>query len=1303
MYFLAKGFAASVVRRLWQIVLVAALYYLTGRLGFLIALPPGNVTALWPPAGLSFAALLAWSWPPAAGIFIGSLAVNLSSISGAYALPVSAAIAVGSTLQAGVGVWLLRRLVRPLPPRSVSATLRVVGLTGLTSLLAPAVGVTSLCLAGYAQWHNFPDLSLTWWLGDFTGVCIFTPLLVTGWLHWKKQPAEQPLLWLLTGLITGVSLFAFLAVRSAEQTQLTDYFQTSAEETATSISQAIDHEIYDLMAIGAFYNASQDITQQDFVIFTTPLLEKSPAASGFEWIPRVPQAWRPVFEENLRRAGFTQFYINEKDAQGNAIPAAERAEYFPVTLINPFAPNQAAFGFDLGSNPTRLESILRARDSGQAAVTAPIRLVQEIGDQTGILIMLPVYGQTTPLSGAAERRAGLKGLAIGVYRVNTLLQHTISQMDRNDIETYLYDASDSGKPQFMAFFPSASGPQRLPAGDPPTPAALQSGLYHTTTLPVGGRDWLVVSRPGPAVQPGGVSWIQWGSLAIGLLVAASFLSYVSNRQRADAAVQAAQLKLEELNRGLEQRVEERTREVTRSEATYRALFENSSDAIFLISPQGLHLMANPHALRLLEYSPQEYQQLVRTSADPFIHPDHLDELHAHFGMVLRGEPTPLFESVLLSKTGRPVDVEINFSPVRDLSGQIIMVQSVVRDISERKAIENQLRRANALSETALELTEAGYWYIPLDGSGTAIISDRIIEIQGEAPHGGLNYKMGSNWDINMRLANPQLAAQASQALSAVLSGQSERYDAIYQYNRPQDGRVIWIRAAGRVVYDANGRRIGVSGVVQDITRQKLQENELHHAKETAEAANQAKSTFLANMSHEIRTPMNAILGFAQIILKDRSLDTRYRSHVETINRSGEHLLTLINEILEMSKIEAGHVSYNPAAFNLHLLLKDLKSMFHPRLEAKNLSLVLDLDDDLPQNIVSDENKLKEILINIIGNAAKFTHEGGITLRCHAEADPSEAQPQRLLLFIDVQDTGVGMAADELSRLFRAFEQTRSGAQTIGGTGLGLAISQSHAHLLGGEITVTSQLGEGTCFHVRLAVEQTEEELPPDGLPAQHAVGLLPGTREIRVLIVDDRLENRLVLQEFLEPVGLHTRCAEDGQVALQLAESWQPELILMDLRMPVMDGYEASRRIKAAPFGRDIAIVAVTASILELDKQEISANGMSGYLQKPFKEHELFNLLEEKLGKVFVYQEHIPATGDSAGRETRALTAESLAGIPPELIAQMRAAIINARLDATLELCAAMQPYAPQTATRLRELAENFQYEALLKLLNKAS
>ncbi|MDA0674643.1 MAG: ATP-binding protein, partial [Cyanobacteria bacterium] len=335
--------------------------------------------------------------------------------------------------------------------------------------------------------------------------------------------------------------------------------------------------------------------------------------------------------------------------------------------------------------------------------------------------------------------------------------------------------------------------------------------------------------------------------------------------------------------------------------------------------------------------------------------------------------------------------------------------------------------------------------------------------------------------------------------------------------------------------------------------------ELAAAKEVAESASRAKSDFLANMSHELRTPLNAILGFSQVMLRNLTLQRdrlphdliqEQRDTLGTIHRSGEHLLALINDVLDMSKIEAGRLTLTPGPFHLPSMLEALQEMLQIRADSKGIDLVFDLDPDLPVGVEADERKLRQILLNLLGNAIKFTHQGAVTLRVQAQPQPDE----QVQVTFAVQDTGPGIAPEELGHLFEAFVQTAAGRNSQEGTGLGLPISRQLVQLMGGDLTVTSTVGEGSCFQFTIPLGRAviDQAIAPSD--HQQVVGLVPGQPTYRILVVDDRLENRQLIQQFLQPLGFEVYQAENGQQAIAQWQTHQPQLIWMDIRMPVMNG-----------------------------------------------------------------------------------------------------------------------------------------------------
>jgi CheY-like chemotaxis protein/anti-sigma regulatory factor (Ser/Thr protein kinase) len=352
--------------------------------------------------------------------------------------------------------------------------------------------------------------------------------------------------------------------------------------------------------------------------------------------------------------------------------------------------------------------------------------------------------------------------------------------------------------------------------------------------------------------------------------------------------------------------------------------------------------------------------------------------------------------------------------------------------------------------------------------------------------------------------------------------------------------------------------------------------------------------------------------------------------------------------------------------------------------------------DVPRYIVADINKLRQVLINVLGNAVKFTEEGGVGMRVRADREVATGS----ILQVEIEDTGPGISQDDQDRLFRHFEQTKTGQQAGTGTGLGLAISREFVRLMGGDITVSSQVEKGSVFVIRLPLKEGEAGAVQAKDNPRHVLRLQPGQATCRVLIADDIEDNRQLLAQLLAPLGFEIRLASNGAEAVQGFEAWRPHLILMDFRMPVMDGQEAIRRIRAMADGGAPRIIAVTASAMDDNRQELMEVGADDFIGKPFREAELFRKIHAHLGVEYVYAEQLPA---ESREEEAELTPESLAGWPRDLIDPMRDAVTSADLDLLLEMIREVEARDPRVARGLRRLAEGFQYQELLDLFNTGS
>jgi two-component system sensor histidine kinase/response regulator len=469
------------------------------------------------------------------------------------------------------------------------------------------------------------------------------------------------------------------------------------------------------------------------------------------------------------------------------------------------------------------------------------------------------------------------------------------------------------------------------------------------------------------------------------------------------------------------------------------------------------------------------------------------------------------------------------------------------------------------------------------------------------------------------------------------------------------------------------------------------EADLRIAKEAAEAANLAKSTFLANMSHELRTPLNAILGFSQLIERDATLPERQRDSLVIINRSGEHLLNLINDVLEMSKIEAGRTTLNVVSFDLHHLLQTLQEMFLIRANAKQLALNFEIAPNLPQYIQTDENKLHQVLINLLSNAMKFTDSGSITLEATVHSE--------LTLQFKVQDTGQGIAPEESEQLFRPFTQTSSGSRLREGTGLGLTISRRFVQLMGGDMNVESTVGQGSTFSFKIQIAiPNGTEIAPTSI-SKRVLKLAPQQPSYRILVVDDRAENRDFVEQLLQMVGFETQSAVNGEEAIAQWQQWQPHLILMDMRMPIMNGYEATQQIRALESAQTRSkILALTASAFEEQRTSILAAGCDDFLAKPFRESHLFEKLAKHLGVNYLYKEDNEHPIDSSHELT--LTCSMLATMPSGWIAELHHASLAVDADRILQLV--QQTPDSNLAAILTELVHKFCFDEIVELSQEA-
>ncbi len=619
---------------------------------------------------------------------------------------------------------------------------------------------------------------------------------------------------------------------------------------------------------------------------------------------------------------------------------------------------------------------------------------------------------------------------------------------------------------------------------------------------------------------------------------------------------------------------------------------------------------------------------------------------------------------------------------------------VLRDMrdSERKLIEAQ------------RLAHTGNWELDLINNILTWSDEiyRLFEIEKE--------QFGASYEAFLDGIHPEDREMVNTAYNESLQNRKP-YNIVHRLLM-KDGRIKYVNERCETFYDAVGKPVRSVGTVQDITEQKRREDELNRyrdhleetvqqrteelrlARDAAETANKAKSVFLANMSHELRTPLNAILGFSQMMQQDPHLNANQHETLDIINNSGEHLLKLINDVLEIAKIEAGKLQLESATFDLHALVREVSDMMRLRAEQKGLQLELDQSSEFPRYIKGDEARLRQILVNLISNAVKFTDEGRVIIRLNIKHNA------RHHLLIEIEDTGPGISKQDQQRLFKPFVQLSEGKTQIG-SGLGLSIVYQFVQLMKGKIAVDSTPGKGSLFRVELPLDEAEQMDVERLSEEQHGevTGLAPGQPVYRILVTEDQLDNQLLLAKLMTDIGMAVKTANNGKECVEIFKKWKPDLIWMDHRMPVMDGVEATRRIRKLRGGEKVKIVAVTASAFKEQQSELLDAGMDGFVRKPYQFSEIYDSMAQQLGIEFTYNTDTP----DANAKIEPLDPQKLSALAPELRAELQQALESLDREQIRTTIHSIELTDKKLGRTLLHIAEEFDYPTILSALAAAA
>ncbi|MBT4643800.1 MAG: PAS domain S-box protein [Deltaproteobacteria bacterium] len=749
----------------------------------------------------------------------------------------------------------------------------------------------------------------------------------------------------------------------------------------------------------------------------------------------------------------------------------------------------------------------------------------------------------------------------------------------------------------------------------------------------------------------------------------------------------------------------------KNEMRYRSLFESAKDGIAILeTPPGQDPYFSDCNKNILTLFRCEKEDFIGNSPMEFSPPRQPDSQPSRekalkvITAAAAGRPQQ-FEWTHCRSDGTLFVAEVSLHLV--YIGDESSIYVIIRDKTKSKLMEAAFHESEERFRAIFNNAPVGI--IQADLNGNTIVSN--LEYQRM-----LGY---TQYDLNkmkfVDYTHPEDAAFSCDQYKQLASGAIDHYQLEKQYFHHK-GHFIWVNIYAALIKDDNDEPQSTITMAVDVTGRKQDETELkkyreeleelvHHrtkelieAKEMADSANQAKSEFLANMSHELRTPLNAIMGYSQIMQREKTLTDTQKNRLNIINQSGKHLLSLINDVLEMARIESGRASVVKKGFNLFELLKTLENSFSLKAKEKGLILIFNFEKGTPQNIITDEGKLRQILYNLISNAIKFTDKGEVTIGVRF-LYVTEAEQ---FLEFEIKDTGPGIASNEYKKLFSAFEQTQSGQQKQEGTGLGLAISQKFANILGGEIRFSSQEGLGSIFRVRIKVMTAKSDWVSPKKPNRQVVGLQPDQKRFLILIVEDDDNSRNILADTIKFAGFDVIEASNGQEGINLFRFRQPDLIFMDMRMPLMDGFQATQDIKNTNGKKSPPIIAVTAIAFEEDKVKVLESGCDGYIRKPVQANEIYDALHKYLGVQFVYEEikEVPSivTHNSKVKE---LDKDLLKTIPDELREELKEYTVALNLNAIQELVKKIRLEGyPNIAEGLKNLTDDFKFDKIRELLD---